>query len=553
MISLHKYIKRIFLTFFILLLALQITTSFLNYIILKKTFQDNLLSISSLLNNISEGLNYDIESKITIAKIFFENIEKEIFKNRNKSLSEILKRIKKRYKKIFEIAFVDKKGFIVESTCRKEIGLNLKSFKSFKEIFTKSINTPNNVVINYPILDPGDNQFKIYFLKYLKFKNYYLLLGLKINLINITLKISKKLGKIKNFKYYFYPFFMYKSGNNLKFLTQIYKNERKDNHREIIIKLIKDKKDSLIKKTFFGIELYKIITITHNPLRCIGFHLKLVSFKFKKEFLFFLTINLFITISYILFLFYFDKKINTDLIIPLKRLKRMVVKTDVLPIYKEPLKIMELEQLKESYLQFIENIKLKKFVRNILKFHEEEREKLGKEVHDLIIQDLNYILIKLEDKTLHRILKEKIKQLRKIVIDNDFTLLKISGFNSYIEFLIKSYIKRYPKIKFYRNISQINLKPEISINLIRIIQEILNNAVIHSNCTKITIEITKRYNKLNIFIGDNGKGFDINEVEIKSDHVGLIHIKERVYILNGKIIINSGKEGTQYLIIIPLF
>mgnify|MGYP003550680390 CR=1 FL=1 len=85
------------------------------------------------------------------------------------------------------------------------------------------------------------------------------------------------------------------------------------------------------------------------------------------------------------------------------------------------------------------------------------------------------------------------------------------------------------------------MKTKNKLNLFRIIQEAVNNAVNHSGCTEIQISITKK----EVLISDNGTGFDFQkELLYKQDHFGLRSMKERASLLGSSLEIVSSEKGT---------
>ncbi|WP_203258830.1 sensor histidine kinase [Hyunsoonleella ulvae] len=88
-----------------------------------------------------------------------------------------------------------------------------------------------------------------------------------------------------------------------------------------------------------------------------------------------------------------------------------------------------------------------------------------------------------------------------------------------------------------------------SINLFRINQELINNALKHSNAKHIRITLSEFDEFISLFYFDDGVGFDVNNVKLGS---GIINIKERVEICNGKIDINSSKGNTTFEIELPV-
>lgn len=79
---------------------------------------------------------------------------------------------------------------------------------------------------------------------------------------------------------------------------------------------------------------------------------------------------------------------------------------------------------------------------------------------------------------------------------------------------------------------------DAEIAIYRIVQEILNNSLKHSNASRVDISLRRRNNNVLLSIGDNGIGMDTSQLE-KSSGIGWLSINARVSLLNGSISINS--------------
>jgi signal transduction histidine kinase len=77
-----------------------------------------------------------------------------------------------------------------------------------------------------------------------------------------------------------------------------------------------------------------------------------------------------------------------------------------------------------------------------------------------------------------------------------------------------------------------NLGNIINLAVYRLLQELLNNAVKHSEATLIEISIKKEDSILKINYRDNGKGFDFEQA-YKKKSLGLKNIETRTKVLNG--------------------
>jgi signal transduction histidine kinase len=91
----------------------------------------------------------------------------------------------------------------------------------------------------------------------------------------------------------------------------------------------------------------------------------------------------------------------------------------------------------------------------------------------------------------------------------------------------------------------------VECNIFRIIQELVNNGIKHSNGNYIHVCLRKT-NKIEVTVSDNGKGFNHNQPNQRLG-TGLTSIKNRVKVFNGSFVIaSSGREGTRITINIPL-
>ena len=94
------------------------------------------------------------------------------------------------------------------------------------------------------------------------------------------------------------------------------------------------------------------------------------------------------------------------------------------------------------------------------------------------------------------------------------------------------------------------MKGEIKINLYRMVQEILQNAVKHSKCKNILVSFVRRNQKLIVTITDDGQGFASKPGK---KGIGMRNIKSRVEKLGGTWDINSRpNKGTTIILNIPL-
>ena len=96
------------------------------------------------------------------------------------------------------------------------------------------------------------------------------------------------------------------------------------------------------------------------------------------------------------------------------------------------------------------------------------------------------------------------------------------------------------------------LENSLEITIFRIIQELITNIIKHADAKNATINISLYDKNLNIIIEDDGKGFDINKVDLK-EGMGISSIKTRVKHLNGTFNIDATPgKGSSIILDIPI-
>ncbi len=85
----------------------------------------------------------------------------------------------------------------------------------------------------------------------------------------------------------------------------------------------------------------------------------------------------------------------------------------------------------------------------------------------------------------------------------------------------------------------------------RVLQELINNSLKHSNANEIIVQLIQSKNELILSVEDNGIGGDIN-INESINSLGISNLISRVKYLNGQIIFeNSENSGLTALVRIP--
>ncbi len=231
---------------------------------------------------------------------------------------------------------------------------------------------------------------------------------------------------------------------------------------------------------------------------------------------------------------------------------------------------LEVEQLtKESFEEKMEQQHV--ISRQIIENQENEQNRIAKDIHDGIGQMLTGLKYLLESVDLTEGEKaqaklDKLKELTSNIIKGvrtaTFNLtppeLKDYGLVPALTELTQELAKLTGKDIILMNKSDFSRRLDslVEINLYRITQEAINNAIKYADSSLILVTISHSEKILSITVDDNGKGFDKKTLKPKPDKdggMGLTFMQERIKYINGRLFINSAPEkGTKVTLNVPL-
>jgi PAS domain S-box-containing protein len=209
----------------------------------------------------------------------------------------------------------------------------------------------------------------------------------------------------------------------------------------------------------------------------------------------------------------------------------------------------------------------------LIKTQEAERQRLSRELHDSVAQDLFAVKIGLDTLfdewpeappgirqrifTLSEAVKKTLKDVRDLSYD-----LRPPGLDHLgLEQSISQYCEEFSArtgidVDFAAaGMDGLKLDFDTEIAIFRLIQEGLNNVKKHAGATKVVIRLVASSSTIFLRMEDDGKGFDVRArmaSAFKEKRMGLQNMKERVGLLQGKMRIKSRRmQGTKVLIRIP--
>ena len=201
---------------------------------------------------------------------------------------------------------------------------------------------------------------------------------------------------------------------------------------------------------------------------------------------------------------------------------------------------------------------------------QEQRLEISRELHDSLGSQLTFInsisdsLKKASEKldktlsskisTLSEFSENSINELKNTIWVLNSNELKMNELKLKILNFISNASEAKEDIRFHLDFDvtkDIQLNSKQAINLFRIFQEILNNALKYSQAKDIFVEIKQIENQLKIKISDNGIGFDYEAQKKKS--FGLTNIQNRISELGGIMNVKTSEgNGTKYEIGVTL-
>lgn len=199
----------------------------------------------------------------------------------------------------------------------------------------------------------------------------------------------------------------------------------------------------------------------------------------------------------------------------------------------------------------------------MIQAQENERTRIARELHDGVVQQIGSVILKsrnalsrlnlletLESQEILKSLENSNQDLRNISHQMMPRALNELGLLAALEDLLHgSLVYKNIKVNFeHFNINE-RLPNKIEITLYRIIQELVNNIIKHSEASKVDIQLFKSNGNVILIVEDNGIG--ISRTNKKG--IGLLNINNRLDMVNGKVNFEPSPEsGTLVTIKIPL-
>jgi PAS domain S-box-containing protein len=206
--------------------------------------------------------------------------------------------------------------------------------------------------------------------------------------------------------------------------------------------------------------------------------------------------------------------------------------------------------------------------RKLIEAQEQERSRIGRELHDDIGQRLALVAVELQQLHENSVILPEVrsrmgefeKQISEIA--TDIQSLSHELHSAKLQYLgiaaaMRGFCREFAEqqkveIDFKVHDLPSPLSPDISLCLFRVLQEALHNSAKHSGVRRFEVRLWGTSDEIHLTVKDSGAGFE-REAAKESRGLGLISMEERLKLLKGTLSIDSQpKRGTTIHASVPL-
>ena len=200
---------------------------------------------------------------------------------------------------------------------------------------------------------------------------------------------------------------------------------------------------------------------------------------------------------------------------------------------------------------------LREVAGRLITAQEEERHRIGRELHDHISQRFAVLAIRLDQAagpaSASAGLEELAQETRDIAEDIHHlshrlhsTMLDYLGLVPALQRLVAEFSERHRlTIDFTPGPLPAAVSPDVSLCLFRIVEEALTNVAKHSRAQSVRVSVVGAPGGVRVTVDDDGAGFDPKMVD-RGGGLGLMSMRERVRLVHGTLNVESGpSQGTR--------
>ncbi len=215
------------------------------------------------------------------------------------------------------------------------------------------------------------------------------------------------------------------------------------------------------------------------------------------------------------------------------------------------------------------NERLEELAGRLINAQEEERSRIGRELHDHISQRLGILAIKIDQARADMpnpqgSVGEALRDLRQHTSEITGDVHRLShrlhssmldhlGLVPALQKLVEEIAESHAmKIDFVHTPVPASLPPDVALCLFRIAEESLNNVAKHSGAHAARVEVARDADGVRLTVDDSGVGFDPATAEGRAG-LGFVSMRERLRLIHGTLQVHSdGSQGTRIEAWVPV-
>lgn len=192
----------------------------------------------------------------------------------------------------------------------------------------------------------------------------------------------------------------------------------------------------------------------------------------------------------------------------------------------------------------------------LLTAQEEERRRVGRELHDGVGSLLTAALLtlKVAEKRPEKLpearkrVAEALEEVRRLSRELRIPLLDDLGLKEALARYLETYAKNGLKVEAHLEVPPLPKEKEVA--LFRVVQEALTNILRHAKAQRVRVRLWREGDRLFGVVEDDGVGFDPEKTPAS---VGLLGMQERVQSLGGSFLVHAAPgQGTRVEFGVPL-
>jgi signal transduction histidine kinase len=185
---------------------------------------------------------------------------------------------------------------------------------------------------------------------------------------------------------------------------------------------------------------------------------------------------------------------------------------------------------------------------------EEERTRIARELHDRLAQSLVYLGYELDrlvkrrehDEELAHLrdeVRQTVTELRETLVQLRSTVNADHPLEVHVRQLAERFARRTGVAVDLDLLPVTPLPPRVDQEVLRIVQEALNNVERHAEASRVSIRWSMDHGRVQVVVADDGRGFDPDAVAARPDAFGLLGMHERADVIGGRLRIEPGEHG----------